>query len=320
MNDWLDLQRAGIANSQANAQKKQTDELLKAQATTQKKTDELLKAQATTQKQNAELLKVQNQTNKLLDEAARAEREKPQCPHCGGKLNGKFDICQHCRQELHYGVPQNPFKTLIEAQQNILEIQRQKEVKRQKEVERQKKIEQEEIERQKGIERQWEIERQSEIEHQKEKVRQRARMASPSNSDYREILEYVPHVDRKKRKAARLKPYGLIIPYEKSKVLLIVIYIITNISYFYYQNLYTQNFTRDVRPSLWVMALGAIFFSTLLIGTGLPASAILALLFVEAGLMAYFGMWLCSLFAFFTGLTVLFGIVSTFTYFSSHDA
>ena len=112
MNDWLELQRMGIANSQANAQKKQTDELLKAQ----------------------------NQTNKLLEEAARAERERPQCPHCGGKLNGKFDICEHCGRELHWGRSKNPFKTSIEAQQNILEVKR-KEVERQKEVERRNEVE-----------------------------------------------------------------------------------------------------------------------------------------------------------------------------------
>ena len=90
MNDWLELQRMGIANSQANAQKKQTDELLKAQ----------------------------NQTNKLLEEAARAQElkkskgekaEGPPCPACGLTLPAdagqkKYIKCGSCQSDLTWSV------------------------------------------------------------------------------------------------------------------------------------------------------------------------------------------------------------------------
>jgi len=69
----------------------------------------------------------QNKTNQLLQAAAQAEALKPQCPHCGGRVPGRFDLCANCNRQLFWGhdSTHNPFKTSAEALQDRARVSQQ---------------------------------------------------------------------------------------------------------------------------------------------------------------------------------------------------
>lgn len=70
--------------------------------------------------QNANIRQGQVQTNQSLREVAsllqqqQAEARRiaalPSCPYCGGKIDGQFELCRHCKSSLSYveGLPCKP--------------------------------------------------------------------------------------------------------------------------------------------------------------------------------------------------------------------
>jgi hypothetical protein len=68
-----------------------------------------------------------NARNRLIamkNAAIEAEKRKPQCPHCGGRLPGRFSYCANCNRELFWGhsATRDPFTTFGEAQYNISQV------------------------------------------------------------------------------------------------------------------------------------------------------------------------------------------------------
>lgn len=77
--------------------------------------------------QRMQQVNAQNKTNQLLQAAAQAEALKPQCPHCGGRVPGRFDLCANCNRQLFWGhdSTHNPFKTSAEALQDRASVSQQ---------------------------------------------------------------------------------------------------------------------------------------------------------------------------------------------------
>jgi hypothetical protein len=77
--------------------------------------------------QRMQQVNAQNKTNQILQAAAQAEALKPQCPHCGGRLPGRFDLCANCNRPLYWGhdSTHHPFKTSAEAQQDRAAVAQQ---------------------------------------------------------------------------------------------------------------------------------------------------------------------------------------------------
>jgi hypothetical protein len=79
--------------------------------------------------QRLQQLGAQNKTNRLLEEQARAaeaEKKLPQCPHCGGRLPGRFNLCKNCGETVHWGHPntRDPFRTSADAENNRTSVER----------------------------------------------------------------------------------------------------------------------------------------------------------------------------------------------------
>jgi hypothetical protein len=79
--------------------------------------------------QRLQQLGAQNKTNQLLQEQARAaeaEKKLPQCPHCGGRLPGRFNLCKNCGETVHWGHPntRDPFRRSADAENNRASVER----------------------------------------------------------------------------------------------------------------------------------------------------------------------------------------------------
>ena len=79
--------------------------------------------------QRLQQLGAQNKTNRLLEEqakAAEAEKKLPQCPHCGGRLPGRFNLCKSCGEKVYWGHPhtRDPFSTNADAESNRISVER----------------------------------------------------------------------------------------------------------------------------------------------------------------------------------------------------
>lgn len=84
-----------------------------------------------------------NDVNSLAAQVAQDRRERaaerlrqallPKCPHCGGAIPGRYDVCTHCGRELHWGGDRThePFKTSDAARRDReAEIREQEEIRR----------------------------------------------------------------------------------------------------------------------------------------------------------------------------------------------
>lgn len=93
-------------------------------------------------------LRAANETNRLLKEARDAEQRLPKCPHCGGAIPGRYDVCKHCRREIHWG-PSGPFSSADEAARDVARNKAQAEAQRREAAAREASRLHEEAERKK---------------------------------------------------------------------------------------------------------------------------------------------------------------------------
>lgn len=197
--------------------------------------------------QRMQQLHEQKKTNRLLQEAAEEESRQPQCPHCGGRLPGRFDVCVNCNRELHWGREHNPYKSSNDLHKAIAAEKRQ-------------------------------------LERTAEQLVQAAEAKAHQQAEYQAML------DR----------HGIIVRFPIFAVggmLCAVVYA----AFAYGQHLYGQNDVDHI-ASFWRAGAAFCLSVTLVFGVGVAPSILIAVLFIEAACMVYFGMplWLWA-----TGLVVI---------------